>query len=563
MTAFLKRERERKKKILSLTFVTYSDLLLFLCVCVSVLVQMTVGDVYEYTITGLYPGRKYDVRILPGNSNVASPWVTKEMPGKATTSSGLSPPAVELLVTNTSSVLVTWEDLGPSIGRRKADGVRLTYRQHGSRESGPILILPPSGSQRIQYLNPGTVYEFQLAGSADGREGPATQAIIQTLSGPGSAGGGLSREDSEYGEEEDDDDLFDAGPIRIDSQVLSSSALKLSWRPLAPDSHSAETLYYTLRYVSVPEEPWAGIGPPPSPAVGYIRSTAGHALLANLTAYTLYRLSVRSHDREGRSSLFSSPPVETRTLPDLPTAPLNPSWQSLPNGSVQLSWRPPLHPSGIINGYAVLLSTDPEANVDSWTRHESDTGLRLRVQLSGLHLNTRHYFRIQARNSVGWGSLSEPSSFILEPFTETTPVIHNDPLPETPTPSEHYLGVIIGLATGLGFALICALIVLFRSRCAAGLSSERSSGVGGVGASAVTSANGGVIMCNGNGFRHSATKSSSHVVRQLGRQGSDRDQRSSLMEMEAFVPMLPIVPVHASSHLDTKVIFKQKIGSHL
>lgn len=507
----------------------------------------------------MHPGRKYDVRVVPGSMNAAGPWFTKEMPRVTTNGpfkppselDNLSPPAVELLVTNTSSVRVTWED----IGRQRADDVRLTYREHGSRETSPVLILPPSGSQWITDLDPATIYEFQLACSFDGQQGPPSQVFIQTLSEEEEEGS-LPMDSSEL--------LLDAGPIVIEPQVLSSNELHLTWRPLVPGSYSSNILYYTLRYATVPEEPI--LAPPGSASgttpvrIGYLRSTVGHAQLINLTAHTLYHFSVRSHDSEGRSSLFSSPPVEARTLPAIPTQPRNPSWQQVTssNGStVQLNWWPPLFPNGIINAYAILISTDPSAPIETWVRH-IEAGPRLRAILTDLSPKREYHIRIQAKNPAGWSAPSEPLTFSLPNLSGTS---QNQPTPETPPPDptnehEQYLGVAIGLAVGLGFAIICALIMVWRSRCVKRLVSERRACV-----SSTTQDVHGAVLCNGNGIHHQSTGVKSSPPNVLMRfwnrpRGARerRDQDHQQVEMEAFAPMLPTLPVDELPQLDTKVI---------
>ena len=521
------------------------------------LVRFLIGDVYEYTITGLHPGRKYDVRVVPGSMNAAGPWFTKEMPrvmGPSSPQHHLSgPPTVELVAhdfNGTSSVLVSWDDVGPLNGRPGVDDVRLRYRQQGSTEAGPVLVLPPTGSQWISQLRAATVYEFELSGNVDGQEGPVSQATIRTLPDPD-----LTDDDSL-----DDDDNFDPGkPLETEALVLSSDALKISWH-FQPTSGSI--IFYTVRFVSVPEEPLPGFGPPLPPVVRYLRTTANHARLSNLTAYTLYRISIKCHDRDGRSSLFSWPPTEARTLTDLPARPQSPSWQMLADGSVQISWRPPVHPNGIITEYAVLVSADPQADVGKWTRH-LETGTRLRTQLTDLTPATPiYYYRVQARTSAGWGAMTEPraGSMTSQPPNESlVPPLYSGEPPETSTTSEQYLGVIIGLTIGLGFALVSAFIMLWRSRCIKRLSPERvaasrmgSNGNGGD-RSAVAGMN-GMVVCNGNGGLHHPATKPPNGMRHYGRPSSGREhQLSSLVEMEAFVPMLSTIPDDVPVHLDTKV----------
>ena len=495
---------------------------------------MIPGDVHEYIITGLHPGRKYDVRVVPGSMNVAGQWYTIEMPRvmtDATTSlpsNPLAAPAVELMAGNASSVLVTWEDMGPSSGRQVAQNIQLTYRIQGSRDTSPVVVLPASGSHWVTGLKTGTVYEFQLSSNHEGYpDGPSTTSSIRTMWGSGI-------------EHEDEDTDSEARPVRMDTQVLSSNAIQVSWYP---STEALEyVLYYTIRYVAVGEENSAT-------KFQFIRSTGHQVKLSNLTAYTIYRISIRSHDRQGRSSTFSTPASEARTLADVPGPPLNLNFTV--DETVQLTWKPPSPPNGNILGYAILISTDPEASVENWTRQE-DPGVWLRSSLRGLVPGTVYYVRMQARTSVGWGPLTPPLTCPLpHPTTSSDSASSSDY--DLVRFSEQYLGAFIGLAVSVGLAIACSISMLLRARCIKRMSSETTSPavVPATDVSrpppSVAVANGGLSVCNGYGHRHKPES-----VRRNGPFQSRERTDPTLVEMEAFVPMLATIPVEESSHLDTK-----------
>ena len=531
---------------------------------------------YEYIITGLHPGRKYDVSVVPGTTNVVGPWFTQEMPRVMNTDAEAAPtptlaaPNVELLASNTTSILVSWEDLG----RKRAEQVRLTYRKQGSRDTSPVLLLPAVGSQLVAPLESGTVYDFQLTPIAvGGLEGPATSLSIRTLWETPSA--------AERESEEVDD--FDQGPISLESNVLSSSAIKLSWQRQLSDSSNA-IVYYTVRYISIPEETLPilpGNGATlTTPRYGYIRTTAKDVLLTNLTAFTLYRIAVRAHDQQGRSSTYSSPQLDLRTLVDLPSPPLSLSWLVLADGTVQVSWKPPLRPNGIIENYTVLVSSELEAAEEEWIKHE-EGGSKLRSQLRGLHFGSLYFIRVRARTEAGWGEATQAVAALLQlpltpsPQAEETP---SDDSNDDFASNEQYLGVIIGIVIGLSFAVVCTAVMIWRGRCFKGLSSsDRSSmrigtvtdaSVAGTAGTTTThrpSALNGVALCNGNGFHHGK---SGEGVRRSGPFGNrpnstagtslDRQhqqQNQSLIEMDVFVPRLQSIPVNIdTTHLDTKVL---------
>jgi hypothetical protein len=492
----------------------------------------------------------------------------------------LAAPVVELLANNATSIAVSWEDLGG--GRKRAEQVRLTYRKQGSRESSPVLLLSSSGSQLVGQLESGTVYDFQVTAiAAGGQEGPVTSLSIRTLWEAPSA--------AERESEEVDD--FDQGPISLDSNVLSSSGIKLSWQqsPSVVNTESGHIMYYTVRYISIPEEtlpilPGSGNSAPRASRYGYIRTTTNEVLLTNLTAYTLYRIAVRAHDHQGRSSTYSSPQLDVRTLADLPSPPLNLSWLVLADGAVQVSWKPPLHPNGIIQSYAILVSNELEAADDDWSKLE-EGGSRLRSQLRGLQFGSLYFIRVKARTEAGWGEatatiaalLQVPLTLTPSPQAEVTPGGVGDKQDGLESNNEQYLGVIIGLVIGLSFAVVCAVVMIWRSRFCKGLSQPDNSSmrIGAVAdASAETahrsSALNGSAMCNGNGFHHHGKIGGAGVCRSgpfgsrpnstaggctgLERLSQQQQHHQSLVEMEDFVPMLQSIPVNvAPTHLDTKV----------
>lgn len=88
------------------------------------------GDSQEYTLNGLHPGKKYDVRILLGSLDVAGQWFTQQMPRVPSgDASDAHPPVadLQLLCTNATSILATWTPL-PSAS---IIGYKLTYRMQG------------------------------------------------------------------------------------------------------------------------------------------------------------------------------------------------------------------------------------------------------------------------------------------------------------------------------------------------------------------------------------------------------------------------------------------------
>ena len=462
------------------------------------------------------------------------PWATVEMPpvssDPSTTQPPLAPsnplaaPSVELLAVNHSSVLVTWEDRGPATGRQMAQSVALTYRILGGRDTSQRLLLPASGAHSVGGLKAGNVYEFQLVATSGSQEGPASTRTIRTL-----------WETASGMENEMEDGLdFDQGPVHLEASVLSSSAIHLKWKSV---EHADGILFYTVRYLAIFDSS------PPQTKISYIRSTATDVTLRNLTAHTLYQISVRSHDREGRLGAFSTPPIEKRTLPDVPGVPSDVSWLITPEDRIELTWRPPFEPNGDIISYAILISTDRHAPIEEWAIQE-EPGTKYRAQLRNLTVDVPHLVRMQARTRVGWGPLTEPITVELR----NTPVIPATPSTRTDLPA----GVIIGLIIALCLTLVVVMSLMLTRRCSKVHSNNRPSSGSPAAVSidasmpcrpsaGVNVANGGVAA--GNGYAGGRAKDRMKNHRQPG----------TLVEMEAFFPMLSTIPGDAPADLDTKV----------
>ncbi|XP_057376033.1 protogenin-like isoform X2 [Daphnia carinata] len=515
-------------------------------------IEVVKGDIHEYTITGLHPGRKYDVRVLPGSMNGAGSgqWYTVEMPrvmadaGSGPTSPQSLPSAVmELATANSTSVFVTWHNVGVA-GRRP--NIHLTYRIQGSRETSPVVVLPTaSGSRWITGLKPGSIYEFQLINNDGDEDGPSTvTTTIRTLWDAG----------SEHEEEDTDSEPM---PVRMEAKVVSSDAIQLSWYVLPPES-AANVLYYTVRYVAIPAESTHG-----PVLTQFVRTTANQFQLTNLTAFTLYRISIRSHDRHGRSSTYSSPATDARTMADVPGPPLDLSFSIDSSAGTtmtgQLFWKAPYPVKGNILGYAILISTDPEAPMDAWTRKE-EPGVWLRSQLRALVPGTVYHVRMQARTSAGWGPLTPALAcpFLPAEGTGSISSVTDEKSNDTAVRfSEQYLGAFIGLAVSIGLAIACSVSMLLRARCIKRMSPTTERHPSQLAASQVQQIPSADAV-SVNGLANGRLQQQRHKKDAVRRNGSLRNSRersadATVLEMDTFVPMLATIPLEdAPSHLDTK-----------
>ena len=86
--------------------------------------------------------------------------------------------------------------------------------------------------------------------------------------------------------------------------------------------------------------------------------------------------------------------------------------------SITLTWLPPRRGNGRINGYVIFYTVDKRKEDREWVV-EGVVGDKTSTEILGLTADTRYYFKIQARNSKGYG----PHSSVIQYRTKTGAVI--------------------------------------------------------------------------------------------------------------------------------------------
>lgn len=184
--------------------------------------------------------------------------------------------------------------------------------------------------------------------------------------------------------------------------------------------------------------------------------------------------------------------------------------------------------------------------------------------------NNIYFVRMQAKTAAGWGPLTGSLTVVTQTPPPPPAIVDDLSNRSDDFGFDRHLGVVIGLAIGIAIALICTLVLLWRSRCIKSLTAERSETPV---ATAIFSAarSGGQhatapigvrqSIANGNGLFKSHNLA---FKKKMGRSVGSVDGRhtslesgiggGSMVEMDVFVPMLSTIPVDEAPHLDTKVI---------
>ncbi|KAG8195386.1 hypothetical protein JTE90_001400 [Oedothorax gibbosus] len=222
-------------------------------------------------------------------------------------------------------------------------------------------------------------------------------------------------------------------PVGLKAIVLSSSTVVLYWTDstLPRSQLVTDTRYYTVRY-----SPYA------STKYRYFNSTDLNCMIDDLRPNTQYEFSVKV-SKGSRESTWSMSVVNGTMEAAPSSAPRDltviPSEED--NTAVALSWQPPKQPNGQITGYALFYTTDNTQRDREWAV-EGIIGDKLSTTLRSLVSDTVYYFKIQAKNTKGYGPLSSEVVY-------TTP----------PGLANNFLYIIIAAVSG-GIVVIIMIIIV-------------------------------------------------------------------------------------------------------
>lgn len=189
-----------------------------------------------------------------------------------------------------------------------------------------------------------------------------------------------------------------AAPTNVQSKVLSSTTIWLQWtdpsigrQQTVPDSR-----YYNVHYQAVQ---------PLGKALSAVARDL-HVILYNLQPATRYEFKVRTV-KDTLTSQYSTI-VANRTYETAPSsAPrdVRVTHNTDDVTSVRVKWRQPRHANGNITEYLVFYTWNEALPSERWQM--KSVGPATETTLRSLNMTTTYYFRVQARNSHGFGPKSD------------------------------------------------------------------------------------------------------------------------------------------------------------
>ncbi|XP_033606589.1 protogenin isoform X2 [Cryptotermes secundus] len=433
-------------------------------------VEQLRGDVTDYTITGLHPGKKYQVRVLAATSKGwpiqadEFEWQDLEMPSYGSQHVPQAP-TVHLTVVNATSIEVTWSMSSEDM--YKPDGFILYYRKMSNEKFGPISLASNTTQYLLGNLEPDCWYEVTVQGYNNEGVGDLGLKAIHTLPARGSTDGTSNPF------------LGLEPPTNLEAEPTSPTSINLTW---TSSQSTMNVSYYTVCYGLVQSTRTVNTS-----VYSYVSSTSQGVEVTGLTPYTLYEFKVRSHDHNNQYGPYSQK-VECHTLEDVPSAVLDVQWSPLNSSTVRISWKEPQRSNGVIKNYELLVRGYAGSQHSVHCVNVSNS--KLNTEVTDLEPNTRYLVTVRAVTRAGMGP---PSASV----TVTIPVVPPPGIPASVRPpsthnpkTDQHLGIVVGVAIGVGFIILCAMAVMWRRRCMKSASAECSS----------TATTCGGHQVNGNGY---------------------------------------------------------------
>ncbi|XP_074661525.1 neogenin-like [Tubulanus polymorphus] len=229
-------------------------------------------------------------------------------------------------------------------------------------------------------------------------------------------------------------------PIGVRAIVLSPTTIVVTWSDttLGNNQHITDHRYYTIRY-----------SPIDSKKFRYMNSTDLNAHIDELKANTRYEFAVkvikgRRHSTWSMSTVnktFEAAPFSSPR--DLTTVAVEGR-----ETDIMINWQPPRLPNGHISGYLLFYTHDPTLKDRQWAV-EGVLGDRLSTTIRDLKPDRTYYFKIQARNSKGYGPMSPVVAYHLKKESSDGP---------------NFLWIVIGVIAGVTVISIAVVVIFLATR---------------------------------------------------------------------------------------------------
>ncbi|KAK8382212.1 hypothetical protein O3P69_015266 [Scylla paramamosain] len=209
-----------------------------------------------------------------------------------------------------------------------------------------------------------------------------------------------------------------APPKGVEAEAVSSTSIKVSWKPPDPQMINGINQGYKLQaWRGLPNDstkPEKTLTVPPSPYTDANESS----VLEKLDKYTDYYITVLCYTHPGDG--IRSKPIKIQTLEDVPDQVVNLKFEDISDRSVRVLWDEPDQSNGILKGYTLTYMVKDSPHTKIVKNLTADVSTYIVTELSA---TTYYTFEVYGWTAVGPGV---PSVATLQSGVE--PV-----LPEPPT----------------------------------------------------------------------------------------------------------------------------------
>ncbi|KAK7493037.1 hypothetical protein BaRGS_00015767 [Batillaria attramentaria] len=211
-------------------------------------------------------------------------------------------------------------------------------------------------------------------------------------------------------------------PVGVRAITVSAYSIVVSWADssvlkLRGGVEDTTGKVYTVRYMQLNH-----LSKDDKPKFVMRNTTESLVYIEGLMPYTHYEFAVRVSQGSARS-VWSMAVTNTTfaSVPSSKPADFTADIVRSDPTTVTLTWQPPDEPNGPITGYVIFYSKDPILPDDAWAA-SAVNGNRLSTLIKDLDPNSAYFFKIQARNNVGFGPITSPVTVTVPDVLPSAPI---------------------------------------------------------------------------------------------------------------------------------------------
>ncbi|XP_058836967.1 neogenin isoform X2 [Topomyia yanbarensis] len=239
-------------------------------------------------------------------------------------------------------------------------------------------------------------------------------------------------------------------PVGLRAIPMSGTSIVVYWTDttLSKSQHVTDNRHYVVKYT-----------PTASTRFRYYNTTDLNCMIGDLRPSTQYEFAVKVV-KGHRQSAWSMSVINSthQASPVSPPRDLTVSYDDRNPLTAILQWQPPRHSNSPITGYVVLYTTDPNKRDRDWNA-EAVVGDKTSTEITGLEAHTMYYFKVQTRNTKGYGLFSAMVSQTTGAEVDSS---ENLSMPKSISPEMVY--VIVGFSILTAVIAVAVVILLCRKK---------------------------------------------------------------------------------------------------